>query len=363
MDPDLFRKPLEIESYVHRTFSNVDVTLNPEQREVQLGIPINNDLTRKVHLTVLFYVLKENLSDVINRVSHGDMNREEGTSSLLGCTRLTGWDEVEQRERKPLFKLRQKVIEETRYVVNQLPSIEKSIEKTAVQIGNIGKAIPDNAQTILMGLTAVTIATLSLGRFFWAPAQAVSFALRWANVGVLVGHLLSQPAGSAREFRMADLVIYLLAMNLLFIRGPFGIIASGLLSCVPETLVRFPRIRHWLGLERHRGREEVLANLGVQLTRPKSKPEALAAFYLPTDKEPTREEVRAAYADKMKRLLCRLGKPRQEGNDTHKVLVEDDVEYVHEAYTLLTGEPPPSESELPKKEDASPRKYASDGVD
>ena len=222
----LFRTPLEIEGYLNRHYPVLNVQIDGEQEVVKITFPESSDFPNAQQIVLSSMVSRAALVEAIVAVYLRDFLPNEASEALSGATPLSGWDEARR-------SVQRRSINETHWwsaAARFIAQTAASIGTAIVDFSSAGGSYPPTPQTFLVALQAIAAVGACIGQACIAPAVGVSALLRVANIIVLTGRCNNPALKYAIGNAPVELLAYWIAIPLLLIPGPWGVIASGIVS-------------------------------------------------------------------------------------------------------------------------------------
>ena len=341
MDPDVFlRTPCAIDECIRREFPDATVQIDGEHEVLNIVLPQALDLPGGARVTISTAVVKQILIDVINEIAEYRLTSQEASQDVVTGTPLSGWDEARTVQSQ---RLQQRHCEQqhgsspedtlwsigVRYITQTLAPLGRAI----VHVSSIGGLYPPNAQTALVALNAITAVAACVGRMLSGPALGLSLLLRLTNIVVLAGRCHNPSFEAVRRLAPLDLAIYLLAIPLLIIPGPYGVIASGVLASIPEVVA-------WIGKYRDDNDPYAMTIFRGLMRNPDDLRVARSVFYVPEGEDPDQTSVDKRYDYCYERCIkvIRLA-PEREYPAWVVELKRAELAFLSRAYITLMGHP------------------------
>ena len=321
--------PLEIEEYIKQDLSSLaSVQIDPDRKEVRvlmldcLGVPDG----RQVTISTL--VFKRNLARAIEAIAQETFSPQAATEALTTATPLSGWEETR-------ITLQRRAEHEQPWwstIASWLADGTSAIGRVVAPIAVAGGPRPPNVQTVIVALQAITAVGACIAKTFSTPAVVLSAILRVANILVVTGRCETPSFDSARHFAPTDLVIYLLALPLLSIPGPWGVIASGALASIPELAA-------WVRRFRNVEDPSPIACLTQGLRDPTDPQVARDVFGISEGEEVDQPSVDQAYDQEYRGLIDRITRARERGQTLVVDFGNFRLQFLNQAYRTLIGHP------------------------
>jgi hypothetical protein len=171
-----------------------------------------------------------------------------------------------------------------------------------------------------------------MAKTFSTTAVGLSALLRVANILVLAGQCENPSFDSARHFASTDLAIYLLAIPLLLIPGPWGVLASSALASIPE-------LAEWVRRFRNVGDSSPIAYLTQGSRDPTDPQVARELFEVSEGEEVDQTSVDRVYDWEYRGIIDRMERARGRGLPLIPELESIHLQFLDRAYLTLIGHP------------------------
>jgi len=340
MEPDvLLRTPLAIEECINHEFPDAVVQIDVEGKVLNIAFPQILHLPSGAKVTISTVVSKTWLIEFIEAITQNRFSPEDASQSLETCTTLSGWDEVASAQSKGLQRrqIKQQHGSDTAgswwsSAVQYITQAATTVGKAVVHVSSIGGEYPPNAQTVVVALNAITAVVACLGRALLAPALGLSALLRVANIVVVAGRSQNPSLEWEQRYAVVDIAIYLLAIPLLLIPGPWGVIASGVVASLPE-------VGAWRRKCRHDNDPYGLSIFREFSRDPNDIAVARDVFRVPEGEAPDQTAVDQIYDWKYQHCVDLTNRAREREQFFIIELERDEVVFLNQAYITLMGHP------------------------
>ena len=213
---------------------------------------------------------------------------------------------------------------------HRLTQAVSSLGRAIIHLIGKDRLYPPNAHTILTALTAIAAATAWCGGVVTVVALGVSTSLQILSIAVLIGRIKSNSLSeSERATSAIILLIHLLAIPLLLIPGPWGMLASGAAIILAEALFWGDK---YLCSKKCSPCEQFELD-------PRDIAVARKVFEVPEGEEPNPADVDKVYDSKYQWYLNSQRRAEEKGPSPDVEIEKRGVFLLNEAYMALMGHP------------------------
>lgn len=324
----VFRTPLEIEGYLNREYPILNVQIDGEQEVIKIDFPESWELPNGRQIVLSSLVPRAALVEVIAAVYLRDLLPDEASEALKSLTPLSGWDEARR-------SIQRRSINETPWwsaAAHFIAQTATSVGTAIVEFSSAGGMYPPTSQTVLVALQAITAVGACIGQVCIAPSVGISALLRLANIIVLAGRCNNPALKSATGNAQKELLAYWVAIPLLLIPGPWGVIASGIVSSLPEAAA-------WLAKFRHIDKGPIAARLLNAVVGDPKDPEVARRMLRVSEEGMDPASVDRFYDYRYQCCVNWMANAREKGRPSVVELFRTELVRLNQAYITLMGHP------------------------